>query len=587
MARAASNQSLSLTGKRWLIRDCDERRRDDLVAELGVSPIIAHLLLNRGVEGRDEARRFLAPDLNHLHEPGLLPDVEKAVERIRRALGGGERILIYGDYDADGITATSLLLQFFRLLGVEPLVYIPNRVEEGYGLHLEAVETAAAQGVQLIVTVDCGISGVAEVERARQLGVDVVITDHHEPGRIIPRACAVLNPKLTGSLYPYRELSGVGVAFKLAWAVAQTFSPGKRVAPEFRKFLLDAMALVALGTVADVVPLTGENRVFAAYGLQALRQSGSPGIAALIRAARIEGRQLETDDVAFRLAPRLNAAGRLGAAELGVELLTCDSPERAEAIARELEAKNRERQRIQTSILAAARERVAGLADWAERRTIVLADEAWHAGVVGVVAAKLAEEFHRPTILLSLNGDVARGSARSVPEFDLYAAVEACQDVLLSFGGHSQAAGLKVARERIEHFRERFEREARRQLGGREPCGLVEIDAEVGLGGVGMALVREVERLAPFGQGNRSPVLACSEVVVAGRPDVVGRQDDHLAFYVRQGNTSLRAVWFGMAKRYDTMAAGNVACDIAFVPKINGWGGTEQVDLEVRDVRLR
>jgi len=569
-----------------VFRDCDERQRDELVAALGISPIAAHLLLNRGVDSPTAVRHFLAPDLSHLHDPGLLPEIDKAVERIREAIARRERILIYGDYDADGVTATSLLLQFLRGLGVEPLRHIPNRVEEGYGVHAEAIEGAAADGVQLIVTVDCGTTAVAEVERARELGMDVIVTDHHEPSHTVPRACAVVNAKLTGSLYPYRDLAGVGVAFKVVWALAQTFSPGKRVTAEFRRFLLDAMGLVALGTVADVVPLTGENRVLASYGLEALRRSTSPGIAALVRQAGIEGRRLRPDDVSFRLGPRLNAAGRLAEAELCVELLTSDSSARAATIARQLEQKNRERQRIQAGILRTARERLADVDDWEERRAIVLADEDWHAGVVGVVAAKIAEEFNRPTVLFSLDGELARGSARSVPAFNVFEAIEACGDALLSYGGHSQAAGLRLARECLEDFCELFEREARRRLADWEPCGTMEIDTEVALGAVGRPLIRDLERLAPYGQGNRAPVLACSGVVVAGRPQRMGRQGQHMAFYARQGDKSLRAVGFSMGGLYEAIAAGDVTCDIAFTPRINAFRGLEEVELELRDVRL-
>jgi single-stranded-DNA-specific exonuclease len=578
---------LSLTGKQWLIQDCDERERDALVGALGVSPVVAHLLVNRGLKDPAEARCFLEPDLGRLHDPGLLPDMEKAVQRVRRALTNQERILVYGDYDADGVTATSLLLQFLRLLGAEPTHYIPNRVKEGYGVHAEAIEAAAADGVNLIVTVDCGTSAVAEVELARQLGMDVVITDHHEPAHTVPRAEAVVNPKLTGSLYPFRDLSGVGVAFKLVWALAQSLSPGKRVSEGFRTFLLDAIGLVALGTVADVVPLTGENRIFTIYGLHALRRSKNTGLVALIRQAGIAETALTPRDISFKMGPRLNAAGRLAEAGLCVELLTCASPDRASAIARELDDTNRERQRIQTRILEDARERLAGISDMESRRAIVLADEGWHAGVLGIVAAKLAEEFNRPTVLLSLDGELARGSARSVPHFDLFAAVEACEDTLLSFGGHSQAAGIKVLRSSLGSFSERFEREALRHLGDWQPCGTVEIDAEVALGAVGIGLIRDLERLAPHGEGNPLPVLACSDVVVAGRPQLMGARGQHVAFYVRQGERSLRAVGFRMGEIYDAIATGDVVCDVAFAPKINDFRGPEEVELELCDVRLR
>ena len=585
--RREMKRQLSLTGKQWVLRECDGRERDGLVDALGVSAIIAHLLANRGLGSAEAARGFLFPDLNRLHDPGLLPDIERAVRRLRQAVGNQERILVYGDYDADGVTATSLLLQFLRMLGAEPAHYIPNRVEEGYGLHAEAVEAAAADGVKLIVTVDCGVSAAAEVELARKLGVDVIVTDHHEPPHTVPRACAVVNPKLTGSLYPFRDLSGVGVAFKLAWAVAQSFSPGKRVSEEFRKFLLDGIGLVAMGTVADVVPLVGENRIFAIYGLHALPRSTNPGIVALLKQTGMADRPLTPRDIAFGIGPRLNAAGRLAHADLCVELFTSSSPERAEAIAAELEAKNRERQRIQTAILADARRRLADVADWETRRAIVLAVEGWHAGVVGVVAAKIAEEFNRPTILLSIDGDIARGSARSVPHFDLFQAVEACEAALLSYGGHRQAAGVKVLRANLERFRQLFEDEAMRTLGDWEPCGRLEIDAEVPLPAVTRGLVQELERLSPYGEGNRAPVLACSDVVVAGRPTLMGVQGQHVAFYVRQGDASLRAVGFRMGELYETLAAGDVTCDIAFTPKINGYKGLDEVELELCDVRLR
>jgi len=587
MPKTRSPQRLSLTGKRWLFSDCDEGRRQWLVRSLGVSPLVAQLLLNRGLADPDGARAFLDPDLKSLHDPDLLPGMAEAVARIRKAIAAGEKILLYGDYDADGVTALALLLEFFRLVGVQPQCYIPNRVEEGYGVHTEAIKAAAADGVGLIITADCGVSAADGVERARQLGMDVIVTDHHEPPRVVPRATAVVNPKLTGSLYPFRDLSGVGVAFKLAWALAQSFSPGKRVTPEFREFLLEAMALVAVGTVADVVPLLGENRVFAVYGLEALRRCKKPGLSALVAQAGLRDKSIRPRDVAFKIGPRLNAAGRLADASLCVELLTCRDPERAAAIARELEARNRERQRLQNSILNEARAQLAGQRDLERRRAIVLADEAWHAGVVGIVAAKLAEELLRPTVLLCLDGELARGSARSVPRFDLFSAIEACDSVLLSYGGHRQAAGLKLRRQDIPRFIALFERQVQEWLGGEEPCGTLEVDAEVPLAAVDPSLVAELEQLEPCGQGNPPPVLACGEVTVAGQPTVMGTSGQHIAFYVAQGNKSLRAVGFGMGAMYEHLAAGGVVCDVAFTPRPDNYRGTNEVELILRDVRIR
>jgi single-stranded-DNA-specific exonuclease len=586
VASGSGTQNVSLTGKRWITRGCDDAARDRLAGALGCSALVARLLVNRGLGEPKTARDFLAPDLHQLHDPSLLPDVDRAVERLRTALSERERVLVYGDFDADGVTSTALLLRFFRLIGLEARHYIPCRIEEGYGLNTEAIEAAAAGGVGLIVTVDCGVGAAEEVERARELGMDVIVTDHHEPGHHVARAAAVVNPKLTGSLYPFRELAGVGVAFKLAWAVAQSFSPGKRVTPEFRKFLLDAMGLVAMGTVADVVPLVGENRIFATFGLHALRESADPGINALIEQTGMAGKRIQPGDVAFKLGPRLNAAGRIAHADLCVELFTCESMADAEAIAKELDSKNRERQRVQADILRAVRRRI-DQEGAAERRSIVLAHEDWHPGVVGIVASKIVEEWHRPTILLGIREGVARGSARSVPEFNLFEAVEACGELLLAYGGHEAAAGLSIEQDRLDEFRDLFEQHVCESIGHIEPCGLIEIDAEVDLAALDLNLLRELDRLAPFGEGNAPPALACSGVRVAGQPKLMGRRGQHVSFYARQGDFSLRAVGFGMGDLYEQLVGGDGLWDIAFEPRINDYRGLEEVELRLLDLRPR
>ena len=585
---------LSLAGNRWVFRDTNDAAHDALMGSLGIAPIVARLLTNRGFVEPTEVRGFLEPQLSQLHDPCLLPDIDKAVARIRQAVAKGERVLVYGDYDADGVTATALLLRFFRLMGLETSHYIPCRIGEGYGLNLDAVEKLSEKvnkerlhgPVDLIVTVDCGTSSDLEIELAGEYGVDVIVTDHHEPGQGVPRACAVVNPKLTGSLYPFRELAGVGVAFKLAWALAQSFSPGKRVTDEFREFLLDAMGLVAIGTVADVVPLIGENRVFATYGLQALRESTDPGIHALVEQAGITGRAIRPSDVAFKLGPRLNAAGRMAHADLCVDLFTSESLPDAEAIACELETNNRERQRVQADILRSVRDVLASDPKWHDRRSIVLAHEDWHPGVVGIVASRIAEEWHRPVILLGIRDGVARGSARSVPGFDLYEAVEACGELLMAFGGHAGAAGMSLLAERVDAFSEQFEAEVAARIRGIESTGLLDVDTEVPLAALDRNLVRELDRMAPFGKGNPAPVLACSGVTVAGQPRVLGHHGQHLAFYARQGDLSLRVVGFGMGRHYESIVGGNVVCDIAFQPKINDFRGLEEVELELQDLRL-
>ncbi|NQT89139.1 single-stranded-DNA-specific exonuclease RecJ [bacterium] len=572
--------------KQWHIRDCDDALRDELADAVGCSPLLAQLLLNRNISTQAAVRCFLEPDLKGLHDPGLLPDIDKAVARIRKAQGEKERVLIYGDYDADGVTSTSLLLQLLRVLGIDVHYYIPHRIDEGYGLNIEAVETAADEGVRLIVTCDCGTNSVAEVERARELGIDVIITDHHEPGHAIAPALAVVNAKLTGSLYPFRELAGVGVAFKLAWALAQSYSPGTRVTDEFRSFLLEAMGLVAIGTVADVVPLIDENRIFAVYGLHALRRTRSPGLGALVRQVGAVDRPLQPSDVSFKIGPRLNAAGRLAEADLCVQLLTSDSPPDAADIAQTLDAKNRQRQKIQATILASARAKLENVDDWAERRSIVLADAEWHPGVVGIVASKIAEQYSRPAVLLSIEDGFARGSARSVHAFNLFEAVDACSELLEHYGGHAAAAGMTLSVDNLDAFTERFEQRAREKLGDWEPCGIIQADAEVELPSIDRSLVLDLERLSPFGQGNPQAVFISRGVAVAGRPKLLGTSGKHVAFYIRQGDTSYRAVGFNMGDLYEPLSAGNVTCDVAYTPEINRFRGAETVELKLCDVRL-
>jgi len=389
------------TDKRWHITPPEPDAANGLARRLGTTRITAQILLNRGIRDIDRARSFLHPELNDLHDPSTMPDLDRAALRIRQAAEAGEPIVIYGDYDVDGISATAILIRCLGLIGSRAAFYIPHRLEEGYGLNADAVRKLAEAGTRLLVTVDCGVTAVAEVALARELGMDVIITDHHVPGDEVPSGALLINPKLPGYRYPFPDLSGAGLAFKLAWAVGKTVSTGDRVSAEFREFLLDAVSLAALGTIADVVPLHGENRTLAHFGLKGLGASEAAGLRALREVAGLDEKEVSAFEVAFRLAPRLNAAGRMGSARQAVELLTTSSPERAREIAEHLGRENSRRQSLQERILAEAREMLE--ADGVEGKwSIVLASEGWHAGVLGIVASRLAEEYLRPTVLLVL-----------------------------------------------------------------------------------------------------------------------------------------------------------------------------------------
>lgn len=571
---------------RWIIPEPDSALQSSLSRHLGISPISAQVLINRGIRNVDAARAFLQPQLNDLLEPDLLPGIEPAVERILAAARNKEKVLVYGDYDVDGTSAVALFVRFLRLAGVDAEYYVPHRIEEGYGLHIAAVEECRARGVRLIITVDCGIGAVAQCEHAARCGIDVIITDHHEPGEQVAPACAVINPKLTGSRYPFRELSGVGVAFKLAWAVAKRLSNGQRMSGEFRAFLLDSLGLVALGTVADIVPLLGENRVLARYGLRALGAAAGPGLRALMDCARVRPGRLTPTDVAFGLGPRLNAAGRMADAGAAVDLLLADDIAVAEQIAAKLDQQNADRQKLQTDIFEHAREMLLHQPDFEFARVAVLAHDSWHPGVVGIVASKLVDEFNRPVALIAIEGGIGRGSARSVPGFHLFNALEGFRDRMISFGGHAGAAGFQIAIEHIGELRDHLNRAAA-PLAPELFQPSLAVDAEVRLADLSERLISELEQFAPHGAENPPPLFVAQGLRIAGKPRLMGMKGQHIAFYVADGGASVRAVGFGLGENlYDKILAGARNCSIAFTPRIDTWGGTGALELRVEDIRL-
>jgi single-stranded-DNA-specific exonuclease len=609
--------------KRWIIPEPHDSA-PELAERLRTSQLVAQMLLNRGIVGADDCLNFLRPSLKCLHDPSLIPNLPLAAQRIAQAIKDREKIVIYGDYDVDGITAVAILWHAIKLLGGEVGYYIPHRIEEGYGLNAEAIAQICDGGARLIVSVDCGITAVGPAKVARERGVDLIITDHHEwhetaapltdhefkHDPILPSCYAIVHPRLAlsgqkaegrgqneqdtssalcpdpSALYPNPHLCGAGVAFKLAWGVGLAVSGGNRVNEEFRSYLMEATALAALGTIADVVPLVGENRVLAHYGLNLLKSSKLNGIRALIASAGLNGQNLDCYHVGFLLAPRLNAAGRMGHANLAAQMLTDADEAKAAEIATYLEDQNRARQAVERKILEEAIDQIErlGLAK-DEHRAIVLGADGWHPGVIGIVASRIVDRFNRPTVMVALNNGLGQGSGRSVSGFHLARALEACGEHLEAFGGHEMAAGLKVRTENFDTFRRAFVDHANHVI---DPVILVpelRIDCLAELAHMSQSLVTELKRLGPFGHGNRKPLLCCRGLTLAGPPRRVGKTGDHLQLFVRQGNLHMKCIAFGAGELFDKLQVG-MTIDLAVEPQINEYNGRISVELAVKDLQI-
>lgn len=573
------------SSSRWRLRPHDTVRVRALSHEAGVSTVLAQLLINRGIDEPGRARRFLDARMNTLHDPAELPGAQEAAERIVSAVRQGKKIVIYGDYDVDGVCGTSVLWACLKLAGAKDVgYYIPHRVEEGYGVNAEALRhLAAEQNAELIITVDCGISAVEEARLARELGVELIITDHHTIGPDLPSADVLVHPRLPGSEYPFGGLCGAAVAFKLAWQVCKSFGDGKKASPHLRDFLVRSMGLVALATVADLVPLDDENRVLVRHGLAGIQAAPSVGLHALLNVSGCLGqKRLNSGTAGFKLGPRINAAGRLERAMRAVELFTTDDAELAGVIAAELDACNTNRQQIEQGIVAEARGMVEEQGGSTDLGAIVLGRKGWHPGVIGIVASRLVDTYHRPSIVVSLNGEVCQGSARSVPGFDLYEAIRACSDGLIAFGGHSAAAGLKLTEAQFPIFAARFNQHCKDALSPALKQKVLWIDDEVSLASLSPSVVDEIEKLEPFGIGNPRPLLLASNVRILGEPRVVGLRQNHLQLKVLQDSVVVKGIGWGLAERGKTLKA-NTVCSVVFYPSINEWNGRREVQLEIKD----
>ncbi|HZZ73724.1 MAG TPA: single-stranded-DNA-specific exonuclease RecJ [Pirellulales bacterium] len=573
--------------KQWRIHSHDSQRIAQLERAAGVPTVVAQLLLCRGIYDPADARLFLDAKLSGLREPDALPGVLRAAERIIAAVAARERITIYGDYDADGMTGTATLFLCLRLLGADVGYFVPNRLDDGYGLNADSLRMLAERGTKLVITVDCGIANIAEAEIARELGLELIITDHHEFAERLPAAAALIHPRLPGHAYPFGGLSGSGVAFKLAWALCQQANQAKRVSERMREFLLQAVGLAAIGTIADMVPLLDENRVLVRHGLNSLKERPTVGLAALMRRVGLDKKlRIECEDVGFALAPRLNAAGRFGQAQLAVELLTTDNLARAEALAEYINELNGSRESLERSIYLAANKQAQELYDPEMVPALVLADPNWHAGVIGIVAGRLAEKYHRPVVLIALDALGTKpgiGSARSVRGFNLHEALAACSQHLVSHGGHAAAAGLKIDEARLADFRADFCSYAANEISAADRVAELWIDSETTFSALTMRAVEQIEQLAPFGQGNTRPLLCASGVRLAEAPKKIGGGGRHLSLKLVQHGVSLRGIAFGGGEWADELQRHSGGLSLAFRPIINEFHGRRTVEIQISD----
>ncbi|MGE5279325.1 MAG: single-stranded-DNA-specific exonuclease RecJ [Deltaproteobacteria bacterium] len=556
--------------KIWKIKDPDIAAKDALAAELGVSSLFAQILLNRGLTDTDAARRFLRPALEDLHDPFRMKGMERAVARLREACARKERVFIATDFDADGVTSCALLETELKRRGADVRHYVPHRLKDGYGLNEEAVRQAASWPAGVFVSLDCGVTSVAEIAALKQAGLFTIVIDHHEPPDTLPPADAILNPKQRDCPYPFRDLASVGLAFKVAQAMGADD-------------LYDYLDIVAVGTIADVAPLIDENRIFARHGLDRLTGTVRPGLRSLMEAAGVADKKMSARSVSFALAPRLNASGRMDTAHASLDLLLCGDPEEARALASSLNDNNRLRQQTEERVMAEAVEMIEKDVDLDAEPVIVLCKEAWHPGVLGIVASKIADRYYRPAVVISLQEDVGRGSARSVPHFHIYEALSQCAALLKEFGGHQFAAGLTVDRSRVAELRRRLNDVGRACLETADAAAVLEADAEIPLSLAGEDLMRALEQMSPFGEGNPRPLFVTPHLRVRSRPSVVGRNT--LKFWVTDGSATLEAVGFGMGGLLDTVTNGGVV-DLAYRLGWDTWKAHNPLQLELRDLRV-
>jgi len=567
--------------KTWIVAQPEEALVKKITQSISISPMLARLLVNRKRKTPEAVNEFLYPQLAGLHDPFLFPQMALAVDRVQQAIHRKERILIYGDYDADGLTGTTILSLVLRKYTNQVYTRIPHRLDEGYGLNSEAIQEEKQNGIDLIIAVDCGITATAEAELTKELGLDLIITDHHTLGDQFPAALAILHPHLPNSGYPFQYLAGVGVAFKFAQAISATLENKRSANLE----LLEYLDLVAIGTICDVVPLIGENRILTKFGLQQLTKTARPGLQALIAIAGIAHRKMGSEQVAYQLGPRLNAAGRMGHAEVALNLLLTENAEQAIFYARQLNEYNQQRQQIELDILSEAEEQLQSAGGTPEMLSgaVVLADESWHQGVLGIVAGKLAEKYARPVVLFRLNEDEWTGSARGIYGFNLMQALGQCDHI--KYGGHWKAAGLTVARTRLAQFREQFHSVTTAMLAEIAGTPSISIDAEITLSELSERFLKEeLPLLEPYGTDNPEPTFIARNLTLIAEPKLLKEKHLKLRFNSLE-NIQVVAMGYQWLNRFDSIPTYGERYEVAFTPKLNNYQGMETIELQIKDIR--
>ncbi len=562
---------------KWVLGcDYDEEIVKDIAKELAVPSIMARILLNRQIDSFEKAYNFFRPDLENLHDPYLMKDMDKAVDRLHRALHTGENILIYGDYDVDGVSSAALVyLVLSRMVGTKISYYIPDRMTEGYGLSSKSIRDVVSNGVSLIVTVDCGVTAIEEIKLAKELGTDVIVCDHHQPAEELPPAVAILDPKLPDSQYPFDELAGVGVAFKLLQGLYKKLNLPEAELDEY-------LDLVAIGSCADIVPLVNENRILVRHGLDKINYNPRFGVRALLESSGLSNREITAGLIVFVLAPRINAVGRLGDARRAVQLFSAPTLQQARMFARELEKENRLRRDIDEITFKEAREILESKLNPSEDKAFVLYKRDWHPGVIGIVASRIVEKYYRPTIMITVVDGVGKGSARSITNFNIYLAIKECSHLLSGFGGHKYAAGLTIDEDKIPQFVECFKQAAARQIKPEDLTPRINIDGEIGLPEFTPRFIRLLKLLGPFGPMNLRPIFMSRNLKIVGSPNVVG--NNHLKMKLEQEGAVLDAIGFNMADYMPRLEKdGKVDC--VYVVEENRWNGKTYLQLRLRDLR--
>lgn len=567
---------------RWRFQEGNDSIQELLVRELGLSPILSRILMSRDITNTDDAHRYLSPSLSDLHNPFLMQDMRKAVDRLVRAIQRQERVVIYGDYDADGITSVVALFRFLRQCHENVTYHIPDRITEGYGLNRAAVERLRSEGVSLIVTVDCGISDHEPIAYARQLGMDTIILDHHELSDTLPEAIAAVNPHRKDCLFPFKHLAAVGIVFNFLIALRGVLREEGFWKNNGYPNLKEYLDLVALGTIGDMVPLLDENRIFVKIGLDLMTEDRRIGISALKLVSGIENQVIDSSKASFCLIPRINAAGRVALAKDAVELLLAKNSEQADELAKKLDGFNRKRQAMEKEILNEILEQIGNRLETGAIVPLVFSSPKWHPGVIGIVASRMVDRFGRPAILISLKDGVGKGSGRSVPDFNIYQGLKRCESLLLSYGGHRYAAGISIREEDIEKFSAVFREIVYENRLETDFTAFTTIDAQCCLMEVNHELLSQFDRLAPFGSRNPEPILCVRNVSIAS-PSIVG--NNHLKMRVRSDGVSRDSIWFGNGRFLSALSTG--VLDIVFTPQINYWNGSSDIQLKMRDAAVQ